>query len=191
MAHKFNDDEKKVQEFAERMPFGVSKVQLVFAEADHTEAGKEFIKLTVANEAGIEDSAMLWFVGGAANISFNTLRQIAVHSGKDEAQKQKIGEAIDAVEDTESLCALFNEKLIGAELWFTKYYDPKRTYQNSAGYTKKSINNNVYGYEPKLKPELMPQDESQGSGNQALDDLTAGGESVDASEIPGDDAWSK
>lgn len=190
MAHKFNDDDKKVKEFAERMPFGVSKVQLVFAEADQTEAGKEFIKLTVANEAGIEDSALLWFVGGAANISFNTLRQIAVHSGKDDKQKQLIGEAIDAVEDSEALCALFNEKLIGAELWFTKYYDPSRTYKNSAGYTKKSINNNVYGYEPKLKPELMPQDESQGAASEA-DKTFPGATPVDASEIPGDDAWSK
>ena len=160
MAYKFSDDDKQVKEFSEKIPFGVSKVQLVGAVAGETEAGKDFIELTVTNADGVEDTARVWFVGGAANISFNTLRQIAVHNGKTEKQKQELRDAMDNCETTDDMATLFMEKLIGGELWFTRYYDPKRTYEGQDGNTYRSVNKNVYGYEPREKTELMPNKES-------------------------------
>jgi hypothetical protein len=80
-----------------------------------------------------------------------------VHSAKTDADKEKARMAVENCKDTDDLSNLINDKCVGAECWVTKYYDPTRTYSNNAGEVKKSINTNLYGYEPKLKPELMPQ----------------------------------
>lgn len=156
MAHKFDKDDKQVKEFSESIPFGVHKVKFTGAIADATEAGKEFVEIGVESEDGIEDSARLWFVGGAVNISFNTIRQIAVHNVSDD-KKDKARDAIDDTADTAELAETLNKIMgTGGELWFTKFYDPSRTYQNQSGETKRSVNRNVYGYEPKPRPDLMP-----------------------------------
>lgn len=157
MAFDFDDDTKKVQEFKETIPFGVSEVQFNGAIADQTDAGKEFIEIGVVNKEGLEDTARLWFVSEqSGNISFNTARQILVHAAKDEKAKAAVRDLADAVKDSQELCDLMNDKLAGAKFWFTKYYDASRTYEAN-GQTRKSINKNVYGYEPRLKPELMPK----------------------------------
>lgn len=156
MSYNFGDKDKEVREFSESMPFGINVVQLMQVEAVTAENGKDYIELTVTSKDGIEDTARCYFVGGAVNISFNTLRQIAVHIAKDEEEKQAARDAVDATNNTEELAAYLNEKCIGGELWFTKYYDATRTYTTENG-TFRSINKNVVGYEPKLKPELMPQ----------------------------------
>lgn len=199
MAHEFNAEEKEVKQFADRIGVGVHKVQLVSAEAGITADGKDFIELNIISEDGIEESVRLWFTGGASNISFNTLRQILVHSVKDDEKKAVVRDAVDAVGNTDELVTYLN-KAAGCELWLTKYYDPKRTYQNSQGQTRRSINTNVYGYEPKLKPELMPKPAAPGSGPVDLGALGVGTEvpfssPTDAagsktSNVPSDDAWS-
>lgn len=161
MAHKFDDEEKTVKEFTDKLSFGVHKVQLVTVEQGETDAGKDFIELTVATADGLEDTARVWFVGGASNISFNTLRQIAVHNAKTDTAKEKARQAVDTVADSAALADLLTENCLGGELWITKYYDPKRTYQAADGSTRKSINKNVYGYEPRLNEALMPRDGQQ------------------------------
>lgn len=157
MAYKFGDTDKEEVAFAEKMPFGVNVVKLVGATAGETEAGKEYIELTVANEDGVEDSGRVWFVGGASKFSFNTLRQIIVHNAKTDAAKEKARLEVEKCADSDALANLLNAKCVGGELWLTKYYDPERTYTGQDGQQRRSINKNLYGYEPKLKPELMPE----------------------------------
>lgn len=162
---KFNDEDKVDSGFSnDYMPFGVSSVSLMLFEHGGTGDGEsEYIEATVCdpNDDEKTETARFWFsTDKSANISFNAIRQIVVHNAK-EADKAKAREAVDACADGDELTALLNEKLIGGQCWFTKYYDQTRTYQNKSGVTKKSVNKNLYGYEPKLKPELMPQDESK------------------------------
>lgn len=168
MAYQFNEDDKVEREFAEKLPYGVSKVQLVGATAGATDDEKDWIDLEITTEDGIEDTARVWFTGKAAPYSFNTLRQIAVHNGKDDAEKEKIREAVEACADSDALAELLNTKVAGGELWFTKYLDPSRTWTDNDGNVRQSVNKNVYGYEPKLKPELMPKQAPLG-GEQITD----------------------
>lgn len=165
MSYDFGDKDKEVREFSESMPFGISIVQIMQVEAVTDANGKDYIEITVTNKDGIEDTARNYFTGGAVNISFNALRQIAVHVAKDEEEKQAARDAVDATNNTEELAAYLNEKAIGGEVWFTKYYDAARTYTTENG-TFKSINKNVLGYEPKLKTELMPQKAPAGGNEQ-------------------------
>jgi hypothetical protein len=167
MSYKFSDDDKTASEFAERMPYGISEVQLVGATLGETEAGKEYVEIGVVDKDGIEDSARVWFVGGAAKYSFDTVRSIIVHIAKTDADKEKARQAVEACPDTEALVEILNSKCSGGQLWFTKYYDPERTYTAQDGKTRRSINKQVLGYQPKLKPELMPKD----SGDIVLKDL--------------------
>ena len=185
MAYKFNDESKAVKEFGDYLPFGVHKVQLMLAEAGETDAGKPFIEINFATEDGIEDKARVWFVSDAnANISFNTLRQMLVHNTP-EGHKDKARDAVDAVKDIDELATLLNEKMMAGEFWVTKYYDPSRTYTNQAGDTKKSINTNMYGYEPKARPDLMPGKADE-NGEPVVDENVAktfpGAKPADASD---------
>jgi hypothetical protein len=157
MAYKFSDEDKEVREFRESLPFGVHEVQFIGAIADVTEAGKDFIEIGMVNKEGIEGAARVWFVGGASNISFNTLHAIAVHQGKDEEEKEKIRKRMDKCVDTDEMVEVLNDVCgNGGKFWYRKEYDPTRKYQNANGETKRSINTNIFGYEPKLRPELMP-----------------------------------
>lgn len=189
MAFDFKDEDKEVREFKESMSFGLHKVQLVGATAGETEAGKDFIELTIVNVDGVEDAARCWFTGGATNISFNTLRDIAVHVSKDEEEKQAARDAVDAMSNSEELADYLNEKCAGGELWFTKYYDAERTYQDRDGNVRRSVNKNVYGYEPKLKPELMPSNDKD-----TLNKVFPGAETLKddaAGTVPSGDSWAK
>lgn len=189
MSYKFDDGDKEVREFTESMSFGVHTVQLVGAVPSQTEAGKDFIEMTVVNSDGVEDTARCWFTGGASNISFNTLRQIAVHIAEDDKAKQEARDAVDAVASSDELADYLNEKCNGGQLWFSKYYDPERTYQAQDGTMRRSVNKNVYGYEPKLKPELMPSNDKD-----AVSKVFPGSkveEPSAASTVPTGDSWAK
>ena len=197
MAHEFSTEDKEIKEFSERIDFGVHKVQLVGGEAGTTSDGKDYIDVAIVSKDGIEETVRMWFVGGASNISFNTIRQILVHSVESEENKATVRDAVDAVKDTEQLAGLL-ARAQGGELWLTKYLDPKRTYQNAQGQTRPSINTNIYGYEPKLKPELMPKDAPKGTGQVDLGALGIGTEvpfeskgDAPGSTVPAKDAWAK
>lgn len=155
---KFNDTDKLLKDiFDDRLEFGVHKVKMTVATAEKSDEGKEYIEIHIVGPKPdeIEDKARFYFVGGATNISFNEISRIIMHNTP-EAKKDAMKKKITALEDPEAMAALLNEVCTGGELWLTKYYDPKRTYTNAKGETKKSVNTNLYGYEPKLKPELMP-----------------------------------
>jgi hypothetical protein len=181
MGYQFNDEDKEVREFAETLPFGVNKVNLLLAEAGQTEAGKDYIELNFVSEQGIEDKARVWFVGKASNISFNTLLALAIHNQSTDKAKEEMRQAFESLADSEELCNLLNEKCMNGEFWVTKYYDPERTYQNNQGQTRRSINKNIYGYEPKLKPELMPRP-ANADGTPADNQTTPGNDA--ATNIP-------
>lgn len=189
MAYKFNDEDKVVEDMAERMPFGVNTVRLVGATAGETEAGKDYIELAVENEAGLTETARVWFVGKASPYSFATLRQIIVHNA-DDKHKEEARLAVESVADNEALADLMNSKCIGGELWLTKYYDPSNTYQGNDGNVYKSVNKNLYGYAPKLKPELMegtPAQVSTPFGNATVADAPADA----GGTVPPASAWGK
>lgn len=159
MPHQFSDDEKEVKEFSDGnwLGFGVHKVKIGMIERGETESGKEYIEVTVLGENEEEDTARVWFTSDkAANYSFNVLRQIYVHNAPED-KKDAARSTFDAVKDTEEVVKLYNEKLIGGECWFTKYPDPERTYTNANGEIKQSINKNIMGYEPKLRTDLLPE----------------------------------
>lgn len=179
MAYKFNEEDKAVTEFKESIPFGVHKVKITGVIPDVTDAGKDFIEVGVITDDGLETSVRCWFTGGASNISFNTLRQIAVHNAKDEEGRDKRADAIDSVKDTDELGILLNDMLMGGECWISKFYDPTRTYQAKDGSTRKSVNTNIYGYEPKLKPNLMPR--------PTVDEVFPGNEQLKAEDFPADE----
>lgn len=192
MSYVFEDEDKVANEFNERIPFGISEVQFVGATAGETEAGKDFIEVTVTDKDGLEDSARVWFVGGAAKFSFDTLRQIAVHIAKDDKAKEKARMAVENVKDNDELAELLNKNCIGGHLWFTKYFDPSRTYQGSDGVTRRSINNSVLGYEPKLKPELMPDTSGGRPVSSGVEDVFPGAEIATgdaAAKVPKKSDW--
>lgn len=159
-SYKFDEKIKEVREFKERLPFGISEVTLQKIEDAKTEAGKHYISVTVkAAEGDVEEELRLWLTSTvSANITFNTLRDIAVHDAKTESDKEKRRKAIDATTDSGELVALM-QKIVGAQAWATKYYDKERTYTDNEGNTRRSVNTNLLGYQPKLKPELMPTQE--------------------------------
>lgn len=172
---KFTDDNKQVKEMGDYngFSFGVHKVTIGQIELGETDSGKEYVEVTVMGENGEEDTARVWFTTDkAANYSFNILRQIYVHNAP-EKDKDAARDTMDAVKDTEELVAKLNEKLVGGECWFTKYYDPQRSYLDASGNTRRSVNKNIYGYEPKPRPELM-----QDSENPHLNTTVLEGEDV-------------
>lgn len=177
---KFTDDTKQVKEFSDGnwFAFGVHKVQIVSIGLDKTDDGKEFVEVEVVGENGEEDKARVWFTTEkAANFSFNVLRQIYVHNAPDD-KKDEARDTMDAVKTTDELVEKLQERLLGKECWFTKYLDPTRTYTNKqTGEVKQSVNKNIYGYEPKLHPELMPKE--AGTGNAAVDSTFPGAKTAD------------
>lgn len=191
MAYKFDDEVKEVKEFSDNnwFGFGVHKVKIGLIEHGETESGKEFVEFTVLGENEEEDTARVWFTTQkAANYSFNICRAIYVHNAP-EKHKDAARDQFDALEDAEAMVRLMNEKLIGGECWFTKYPSPDRTYQAQDGTTKRSIDKNVYGYEPRLREDLMPKDEEK----DALNKTFPGNEKVDLNSDAGaaiPDDWS-
>lgn len=152
----FNSTHKEEVRMGNRLAFGVHKVQIVGFTLDETDAGKEYIEVAFVTADGVEDSARVWFsTDQAAKFSFNNFKDILLHNVKEE-DRPKAAAAIDAVPNTAKLAELLSTKLIGKEMWATKYIDPNRTYEKN-GQRFQSVNVNVYGYEPKQKSELMPR----------------------------------
>lgn len=186
MAYKFDDEVKAVKEFSDSnwLGFGVHKVKIGAIEHGLTENDKEYVEFTVLGENEEEDTARVWFTSQkAANYSFNICRGIYVHNAPKD-KKDAARDQFDALEDAEAMVKLMNEKLIGGECWFTKYPSPDRTYQASDGSIRKSIDKNVYGYEPRLREDLLPVDEQKDELNKTFPGSTIDG----SANIPDD--WS-
>lgn len=158
---EFSDAHKKEQDQRNYFDYGVHKVKILGFSHDTTDAGKEFVKAGFTDMDGdIEDEARVWFTTEEASMySFNTLRSIFVHNAPED-KKDMAREVVNAAKNTDELIEILNKKLIGKEMWITKYLDPKRTYEAKDGSIKPSINVNMYGYEPKLKESLMPKKET-------------------------------
>lgn len=178
MSYNFSTEDKEANEFSPRIPFGISEVQLSGVTAGETEAGKDFIEVTVVDKDGTEDSARVWFVGGAAKYSFDTLRAIVVHTAKTDADKEKARAAVEACTNNEELASLMNTKCSGGQIWFTKYFNPTRTYSSTSGVTLRSVDKSVLGYEPKLKAELMPDTSGGEITMDNIDKVFPGAETV-------------
>jgi hypothetical protein len=173
---KFTDDNKQVKEFENNwLDFGVHEVIIGLVELGQTDAGQEYLEITVIGPNDEEDTARVWFTTDkAANYSFNVMRQIYVHNAP-EAKKDQARQTFDKVADTQQLEELM-QKLVGkGKCWFSKYPSPTRTYTAQDGTVKKSIDKNVYGYKPKEHPELLPKDsEAAKKDGVTIEDL--GGE---------------
>lgn len=151
----FKEDHKR--ELASFFPEGIHKVKITSVELGKTQDEKEYMEFGLA-QGMYEDKARVWFTTDKAiGYSFNVIRGIFVHNaGAD--KKDKAREAFDKIESTEDLEKVC-QGLIGKECWFSVFEDPNRTYQNSAGETRNSLNKNIYGYEPTVrlaKPTNVP-----------------------------------
>jgi len=187
----FSEEDKEIREFNQQLPFGITKVQVIGATAEVNDNGKEFIEVGVVDENGVEDSVLFWFVGGARNISFNTLRDIIVHNVESEEGKQKARDFVDKTRDISDLAQILADRTAGGEAWFTKYYDAKgRTFTNEFG-TFKSVNKSLLGYEPKLRPELMPKpgDDNAEITKDNVAETFPDAEPFPSAAIPKDDEW--
>jgi hypothetical protein len=157
MAHKFSDEAKTFQGGGDGnwFGFGVHEVTIGEVTEGQTDSGTDFIEFTLLGDNEEEDTARVWLTEKSEKYSFRTLKDIYVHCAP-EAKKQAARESFDAAEDSTAVVELL-QNCIGKKCWFTKYPDPKRTYEASDGTIKKSINKNIYGYAPKLREDLMPQ----------------------------------
>jgi hypothetical protein len=191
---QFTDETKQVKEFNDNyFGYGVHRVQIAKVTLDETTDGKEFMEIEVVGADGQEDSARVWFTSDkAANYSFSILHQIVIHNTPED-KRDVMRANLDALPDTPALAKLC-QGLIGKECWFTKYVDPERTYQDKQGNTRQSVNKNVYGYEPKLKPELLPKNGPVDMGALGIGKtdnavpFESAGDAAGA-HVPADDAW--
>lgn len=155
---KFTDEIKQAKEFNDSPYFGygVHKVQIDLVEFGSTDNGKEYIEVSIVGENGEEDKVRVWFTSvKAATYSWNVLRLIAVHNTPED-KRDEMKAKFDALEDPVQMADLMTE-FYGKECWFTKYPSKDRTYLASDGSTKKSIDKNIMGYEPKPQPDRIPQ----------------------------------
>jgi len=173
----FKPEHKEDVNYGNYFDYGVHKVKIIGFMADKTDDGKEFIEVGFTNFDGdIEDKARVWFSGDAPKYSFNTLRTIFLHNCPED-KKEAAKAAIDAVANTEKLVEMLNSKLVGKEMWFTKYQDPKRTYTGKDGVTRKSVDKSIYGYEPKLNEDLIPKKtDTVAAAKEVFPDATPAGE---------------
>lgn len=187
---KFNDENKAVKEFNnDYFSFGIHEVQMQLFTVETNDNGNEYLEVGVVGKDSEEDSVRLYLTEKAANYTFNTMRQIFVHIAPED-KREEAGKLIDAVKDSDELIKLLNDKALGGKCWYTKYYDPKTTYVNKAGETKRSVNTNIYGYEPKPRPELMPDTGAPSVGGTPLDEPFPSGTPLtdsEKAEIP--DNW--
>lgn len=185
---EFNDTHKEEVSRNSYFPFGVHKVKILGFNHQQPEGKSEFIEVGFTNEDGtLEDKGRVYFTEDSAKYSFNTLRTILLHNVAED-KKDAAKAAIDKVENTEKLVDLLSSKLVGKEMWITKYLNKKgRTYEKN-GQTFKAIDVNIYGYQPALKPELMPQQKE--SAAQAAGAVFGSDEPFPSSpKGEGDEGW--
>lgn len=160
---QFTDEDKEGTEFKDTFfKFGVHKVQIDGVVIDEDDQDREYVEVGVIDPENADTTAnvRMWLhTDGSKKFTFSRLRDLYVHNApKEEKENARI--SFDAVEDGVELIQLL-DKLIGKDAWIDVYPDPTRKYQNSKGEWKPSINTNIYGYEPKPRPELLPDTTKQ------------------------------
>lgn len=168
---EFNDAHKEVKEYSSNyFSFGVHRVTIESFGLGTTDDGKEYVEAFFFDPENVDckDSARLWFTTDKGiNNSFNTLRSIFVHNAPEE-KKDDARAVMDKVKNTAQMVEILNKTLPGKEMWFTKFFDPERTFTGKDGKVYRSTNKNVYGFRPKEKPDLMPKKDAD------KDAITAG-----------------
>lgn len=165
----FNDEHK--EDSGAFIGDGIHKVTILGVTGGETAEGKEFIEFTVKDESGAEGNARMWFTTDKAiKYTFSVIRSLFAHNALAD-KKEAAKEMVNKTKNSDELVELCNKVLTGKEVWY-EVEKSDRTYTNAAGELKYSYNRNLYGYEPKPKEKT------------ALDDLIAGGQPVDSSEVP-------
>lgn len=177
MAHEFSTEAREFEGNGDSnwFGFGVHEVTIGEITEGTTDSGTDFIEFILLGENGEEDSARVWLTEKSEKYSFATLRSIYVHCAPEEA-KDKARVSFDKAADSSAVVDMMNDKCVGKKIWFTKYPDPKRTYQSTSGETKQSINKNIYGYEPKPRNDLIPKQDAvvEVTGDETDEDIAAG-----------------
>lgn len=157
MSRSISDEAKEFEGNSKSyLDFGVHEVQIMLVESGQTDSGTDYLEFTVVGKNEEEERARLWLTDKSEKYTFATLKSIYTHCAPED-KKDSARDELDACKDYDEVVELFNKRCIGKQIWFTKYQDPERTYVNQAGETKRSVNTNVYGYEPKLREDLLPK----------------------------------
>lgn len=155
----FTDEHKKESNFGQRFAFGVHKVSILGFNLCGTEEGeKEYVEVGFTDEEGRkEGNVRLYFnTEGNSPISFDILRTIFVHNAPED-KKEAAKASFNGVENSKKMVDLLNSKLIGKEMWYTKYYDAKGGTYQKEGQTYRSVRESVMGYPTNPKLDLMPK----------------------------------
>lgn len=181
----FTSEHKKESNFGKYFSFGPHRVTILGFNHEGTGEGeKEYVEVGFTDQETEqkEGKVRLYFnTAGNAPISFDTLRQIYVHNAPED-KKDVARDSFNEVPNTVEMVKLLNKNLIGKEMWYTKYYDKTATYEKE-GQTYRSIRENVMGYEPKVKLDLMPRKTmGQSTAQEALSE--AGSTFGTESDVP-------
>ena len=168
MARAISDEAKEFEGNGggQWLGFGVHEVQIMLIDMGELDSGTEYMEFTVVGKSDEEERVRLWITDKSEKYTFATLKSIYTHCAPED-KKEAAKEALDKCKDYDEVLALL-QKCIGKQVWITKYPDPSRTYTNSQGETKRSINTNIYGYEPKLREDLMPKDDQKEELNKTF-----------------------
>lgn len=157
MSRSISDEAKEFEGNSKSwLDFGVHEVQIMLVESGQTDSGTDFIEFTLVGPNEEEERARVWLTEKSEKYTFATLKSIYTHCAPED-KKEAAREELEKCKDYDEVVELFNKRCIGKQIWFTKYPDPTRTYINSQGETKQSINTNIYGYAPKPRDDLLPQ----------------------------------
>lgn len=157
MSRSISDEAKEFEGNSKSyLDFGVHEVQIMLVGSGQTDSGTDYVEFTVVGPNEEEERARLWLTDKSEKYTFATLKGIYTHCAPED-KKEAAQAELEACKDYDEVVELFNKRCIGKKIWLTKYPDPNRTYTNQAGEVKQSINTNIYGYEPKPKPELLPR----------------------------------
>lgn len=166
------DDTKDVDGFLNE---GVHDVVITSARFDKNANGKVFVEVDVVDDSNRKGSAKIWFEGGAIPYSINTIRTIFVHNADSKEDKDKLRAYFKSPKDLYEISQIL-PKLEGKQCWYSSQKTDE-TYEAKDGTTKHRYENNVWGFEPTLKP----RDERHQDIAPSEDDLE---KEVDLSEIP-------
>lgn len=131
--------------------YGVHKVTIEGTVLDKTDDGRAFVDIGVKGENGESDRARMWLhTEKAGKYTLRTIQGLCTHNAKTETGKDKVRNAFVGKIDEKKLRS-FLDQMDGYEAWFKVEQDPTRTYVNSAGEERPSLNKDIYSYEPKPK----------------------------------------